>query len=183
MSGKAKKPKPTQQERALAERGANEYNRYVTEYSPLVGKIKDDIRVTDGERSAVRGAANADVTMASRDSGTGPVQGGSGRSVFSLAGRSVAAGTAGGAARGEAVQAAENNELAGLQKLARFGRGLADNSTLGLSNAAQQATSVSIAKARASNQAKDDLMTAVGTGVGMYTTVKGAKVAGEKPRE
>jgi hypothetical protein len=142
-------PAPTAQERALAERGANEFNRYTTEFAPLAGKLREDIRVTDGERASVKGAAAADMAMATRDPGTGGTGRGSGRAVFSMAGNSVSRGTATGKAQGAAVQAVENNELTGMQKLARTGRNLADNSTLGLSSSARRATREVIAESRA----------------------------------
>lgn len=175
MASGSEKPQVTEQERALAKRGANEFNRYQTKFAPLAKTLVSDIRATAGERASVAGAANADVALATRDSGTGPAGGGAGRVVMSLADRATNRAVAAGTAEGTAVQAVANNELTGLQKLARIGRNLADSADIGLTSSARRATDNSISKASA---AHERLATAIDAGAGAYGYFK--KPAGAK---
>ena len=78
------------------------------------------------------------------------------------------AGARGLAAAG-AIQGVEDAELAGKTRLAKFGRGLADDTRISLTQGAQRATELAMAKARADYSKQQGLLELGGTLAGAAT--------------
>lgn len=194
---KPKTPKATEQEKALAERGANEFNDFVTRGVPIARKFSD--LITNPRHAArLAGQANAEVAQAfagedaegfqtALASGGVP---GSGSTVTALTLPSVKQASASGLATGRSVQAAKDRELTGLRKAAAFGRGVADTSSVGLRSAADTRTQESIVEANARTARyvsnigaiNDVVKSAGGTAIGDYSYGKElAKFAADNP--
>jgi len=146
--GKAPKQKASAREKALAERAAREWNDYVTRFAPAEDALLAKLRDTEGAIERGRAEAGKAAAEAFGGDDAAYMAGGlrvgqalnSGSSVLGLADRVHGlAGAAGQGAAG-AERAAKERELKGLLKMAAFGRGLADDSTLSLARAGREET-------------------------------------------
>lgn len=170
------KPKPTDQERALADVAARDWDRYKASYVPAENQYVSRLRATPGDFAAARGAAIADVEQAtagaaSRIIGAGDIS--SGRSQMALADLYATKGTARGAAVNQAQLARENVELRGLSKMAAFGRGLADQSRVGLASTAAEANQKNIDELRNKISEQNALLEGASGLAGAYAGYKG----------
>lgn len=183
-------PAPTAQERELAAVGAEQWNDYARRYAGPGGvneKFIASTRTTEGDRLAAGGQVGADAAQAERDVQAGVKRSGLARGVTSASGATIAAmGTTGselastaGRAKGVAVQAADDTQLAADFKLASFGRGLGDVSQVGLQQGTARATELINRDARAKFQESQAMMEAAGTGIGMYAQTQ--DLFGKKP--
>ena len=159
MSSKPEKTPPTEQERSLAEKGANEWNDYQQRFVPLESSFTRQIQAMPEQSANLAGTATAGVwqsmgTLPGATKLSGLVKAYNGQSE----GLAMAASTA---ARG-----GEDARMRGLLKIVTYGRGLADQSTSSLSSLADSATRAAIANTSAANAKNDAIMTAVGTAVG-----------------
>lgn len=160
MSSSPEKTPPTEQERSLAERGANEWNDYQQRFVPLESSFTRQIQAMPEKSADMAGSATATMwqEMGTLPGGTklsGLVKAYNGQSE----GLAMAASTA---ARG-----GEDAKIRGLLKMATYGRGLADQSSSALSSLADSATRAAIANTSAVNTRKDAITTAFGTAGGI----------------
>lgn len=184
-------PAPTEQERALAKVGAEQWNDYATRYAGPGGvneKFIQSTRATEGDKLAAGGQVAADAAQAGRAVKQSEKQAGLARGVGSSSGATIAgmSGTSTelasteGRAKGMAVQSAEDVQLAADFKLASFGRGLEDVSRLGLQQGTARATRLVNRKAEEKFKSSQALLQAAGTGLGMYAQTK--DLFGKKPK-
>lgn len=180
--GKPKKAKPTQEERALAERGAREHNYFTENFLPAYDRFTQLVRPSGDDRARV--GAEASATAAAETAGAGLdsalVSQGLQRGVAPGAATLMqigdesnrfAAGVGTGRAEGET--ALERRELSGLMKASANLRGLADQSTMGMAGAGRRATQAALDKNRRDQEWRQSLTSAAMTGVGMYGGHKG----------
>ena len=173
---KPKDPKPTAQERALAEVAAKDWNDYQQRYVPVESQFVDRIRASEGDLASARGSAVADVEQAVAGAGDRIIGSGDatrGAAKMGLADAAIAKGKARGAAVNEATLARENAELRGLSKMAAFGRGLADQSRVGLASVASGANQRNIDDLRTKIAEQNLLIEGIGGAVGTYAGYKG----------
>lgn len=179
---KPKKEGPTAEERALAERSANEWNYFVENFMPaqdrfvqLVRPSGDDRQRIGAEASATAAAETAgaglDAAMVARDLEQGVAP--SSRVLFQMGDESnrFAAGVGAGRAAGETEL--ENRELRGLMKASANMRGLADQSQMGLEGAGRRNTEAALRENIRDQEWRQSLVSAGMTGLGMYGGYKG----------
>ncbi len=148
--GSAKGPKdpgPSAQERALADVAAEELRRSREVFGPLTERMIRNVRATDAERALATGEAAADVAIANRAPRRGFGGGrriGSGRDIYARFNQNIGRSVASGSAEAGALQAVDDAELAGLRKVAAFGRNLQDDARVGFRRGAARATRRSI---------------------------------------
>ena len=165
-------PAPTADEKELARKAALEWNDYVDRYTPLEDKMIALATPRPGDVERLRGEANAVAaaglskefqTTAAKQLSRGASPRGLGAAFGELAG---AQGQAAGAGMAKAEAAVKDRELKTKTKLTAFGRGLADQSMLGLSRAAQDSTRLAIESFKAKQREKEARMEALGTVLG-----------------
>lgn len=177
-------PAPTAQERTLAGVGAEQWNDYARRYAGPGGvneKFIQTTRTTEGDVRRVKGTVSADSAIAARQLKQDTAQVRAKRGVSSGSGASIAQGfgdvmdiaSTKGRAQGVAEQSAEDAQLAADFKLASFGRGLAEESQVGLQQGVSRATSLVREDAIARAEERQQLLSAAGTGLGMYSQTKG----------
>ena len=168
-------PEPTAQERAMAEKGANEWADFKERFAPQITDFVSRTRTTEGDRVQAAGAVSADSALANRGAAGSAmrrafIQGGNASAIMTEDGNDVAATL--GKAQGRVVQAADERETEADLKLSAFGRGLSDNADLGMRSAAANATSSVIQKAENKfaerNAWKDGLASVAGASVRKY---------------
>lgn len=181
--GGSQTPAPTQQERELARVGAEQWNDYARTYAGEGGvndKFIQATRATEADRQSAAAQVGADSAMATRKSladtdNLARARGISSSSPAALAAASAdmnSASRAKGLAVGKAVQGVDDTETAANFKLASFGRGLADDSRVGLQSQVRRATDLVNSDAQSRYAEKASVLGAVGTGIGMYTAFK-----------
>lgn len=137
MSGGGGTPKATQQEKALAQQGARQWNRFVTDFVPATHQNVERTRasVSDardiGSASSAQGAA---ATAGMRPSGPG------GRGVMGM--HRASAGTSAGTAKGvtSARTGLKAREMSGLLGASAVGQGVRDQGTQGMVAVGNRAT-------------------------------------------
>ena len=166
-------PGPTEQERASAERGANEWNDFSARAVPLSDKY---ISIVDDPNRATRLEGNASADVAAATSGgaragldailsSGSKGGGAAASAVSLAPLQRASAT--GKAMNSAKRTADDLQLTGLAKMSAFGRGVSFQSSDNLAQANANATQEAIADAAAKTQKYVSTLDAIGRAAGM----------------
>lgn len=146
--GSADPPKPTEEEKALAERAAREWNDYIDRYIPLEDKAIELSSPKPGDIDRLRGEASATAALGLRGAHATAVNKnlqrgaglGSAATATDLAEPSRVFGSAVGLGAAQAERAVKDRELAAKTKLTAFGRGLGDQSTLGLSRLGSDST-------------------------------------------
>lgn len=193
MSGsKPDTPAPTAQERELAAVGAEQWNDYAKRYAGPGGvneKFIASTRTTEGDRKAAAGIVGADAAAASRDVKQTQQRVGLARGISSASGATVAGmgktsaemASTEGRAKGMAVQAADDTQLAADFKLASFGRGLGDVAQVGLQQGTARATELVNKDAVAKFEKSQQMLQAAGTGLGMYAQTQ--DLFGKKPKQ
>jgi len=147
MGSKPKKPKASEHEKALTKDAASRWNDHVTRYVPVENEFIKRSKATADKVMAARGIANADAGLAMgkvkqqqelglASQGAAP---GSGRAVMAGADLTEAYAEASGAGQAGMQQAVFDQQQNATVKMAAFGRGLQDQSALGLGNAARTA--------------------------------------------
>lgn len=166
-----KKAKASEQEKALAKDSATRWNDYVTRYVPVENEFIKRTKATADKVAAARGIANADAGLAAgkareqqelglASQGAAP---GSGRAVAAGADLNEAYAEASGAGQASQQQAVHDQEQNVKVKMSAFGRGLQDNTALGMGDAARTAQSAVMGKfERKVNQSNFMLNTATG---------------------
>lgn len=195
--GGGSKQEPTAEEKALARRGANEFNDYVDRFLPVEDKFYELSRATDASREQQRGAANAEAAMAHAESrqglGDAMARSGSapssGRAVLGTSDLSDAQAEGSAMAQGEADRAVQDREQNARVKMSAFGRELSDQSSMSLRDSGRRAQD---AAGRAQERAIQDRQALIssassvaGLGVakatsGPYSGVKGVQRGSEQ---
>lgn len=166
-------PAPTTDEKELARKAALEWNDYVERYTPLEDKMIELATPRPGDVERLRGEANAVAAAglskdfqatAAKRLARGASPAGLGAAIGEL---SDAQGQAAGAGLSKAEAAVKDRELKTKTKLTAYGRGLQDQSMLGLSRAAQDSTRLAIESFKAKQKEKDARMEALGTALGV----------------
>jgi len=155
MSGGPDKPKPTAKEKALAERAAQDWNRYQQLFKPVENALISDIRATEDKGDLVRGMAATNVGLKSTnvlDQLSGGIQGQGGHGLKALTGMAATQGRAKGLGVAGAQQALETRELQGLVNMAGVGRNLGAMSMQSLGQAASNAARREIQDAQFKNR-------------------------------
>lgn len=164
MSGGSKKQKPTRQERALAEIGAKQWNRF-REMAPALHQTVDRTRASTSDVQDL--AAGASAQAAAQSVGMRPA-GPGGAGVMAMhdvaAGQADAAGTAAASAR----SSAQAREMQGLMSAAALGRGIADDGIQGMAAGGQQAQAQAAQRVQQRQQMRQGLTSAAAMGVGAY---------------
>jgi hypothetical protein len=167
-------PAPTAEERALAGRAANEWNDYLERYVPLEDQAIAAAAYDPNKTARLQGETSAMAALGTK----GDVAAGVKRTLQTGAGLSGAmtrmaaddptraAASAGGLGAALAERSVRDRELQAKQKLTAFGRGLADQSTLGLSRLGQTRTEETLTNYKAKQAEKAAKMEAAGTALG-----------------
>lgn len=151
-SGSPKKPEATAEEKALAQRGVESYNRYIDRYAPLE---EDSIAASDRPTVNLRsGRANADLMQeADKAATTALTSAPVGQGVTALGKLNAALSSAGAVGRGEAVVGDRTYRDQRTLEAIQTGLGQAGKSTSALAGLASQASANSLAKYRAETTA------------------------------
>lgn len=176
MSGsKPKKPKPTEQERALAQRGASDWNDYVNKFAPVALQLAEDVRVgaddvrdlgTAVSSRAAQAFAGADSDLVRLRRAPGGAAGGANVIGLGDSRRSEARARGLGLAGGRVGLL--GREQAGLAAVAASGRGVQSQGVQGMAHAGLLATDAAIAEELRRQEYRQGLISAVGSGIGMY---------------
>jgi hypothetical protein len=172
FGGSPDDPDPTTQEQALAEVAVKDWNDYKYRYIPVENQYLSRIRATPGDYNSVRGAAVADVQQAVGGQAN-KIIGQASNSKAGLLDLVLATGQARGNAANQAQLARQTAELRGLSKMAAFGRGLADQSRVGLASTASGANAKNITDLQTDIDNTNMKLEAVGGGLGTYAGYKG----------
>lgn len=140
----------TEEERALAERGADQWNKYVTEYVPAALDLAQDSRVTEGDRRELASQSESAAAhqtpraagIAASSAGQGGMAGGGAISRLQDASTQQALMTAGGIAGGQVDL--DRREHGGLMQAVATGHGVDSLADGGHRDAARGATQSSI---------------------------------------
>lgn len=169
-SGSPKKPEATAEEKALAQRGVESYNRYIDRYAPL----EDDV-IAASDRPTVNlraGRANADLMQeASKEAGSLLTSAPVGQGVTALGKLNAALSSAGSTGRGEAIVGDRTYRDQRTLEAIKTGLGQAGNSTSALAGLASQAGANALSKYNAkvqsdlrSDSANNQLLTSIAGG-------------------
>ena len=165
-------PAPTQEERALAESGAKNWNRYVRDIVPVSGRFADLTRAGDGDRAMVnRGVINSvrdenysrGLTNALRRN---PLS--VGAAAMSVQRSNDAANSAIAAGVTQGASQLLDREARGLLSLASSGRQLQNTGTQTLGAAGRNAQEVAIAQGRNDRAFAQGLVSGASTIGGYY---------------
>jgi hypothetical protein len=162
MSSKPKTTGPTDQERAAAELGVNQWNDYQERYVPLENQYIQQMQNMPSKGAELAGIANADVWQQAKPLDTRAGLG-------ALKDSYLNTGTQLGLATSKAAQSASDTQLRGLLKMSAYGRGLADTSNNNLYSAGQTATQAAISQSKANQQSDDAWMGGLGLAAGAGT--------------
>ena len=140
----------TEEERALAERGADQWNKYVTEHVPAALDLAQDSRVTEGDRRELASQSESAAAhqtpraagIAASSAGQGGMAGGGAISRLQDASTQQALMTAGGIAGGQVDL--DRREHGGLMQAVATGHGVDSLADGGHRDAARGATQSSI---------------------------------------
>lgn len=168
-------PEPTAQERALAEKGVAEWQDFKTRFQPLTNDFIERTRTSEGDRIRAGGSISADSAIANRGAAGSAMRHAfvNGKNAPTmLTNDSLDTAATLGKAQGQAVQAADDQELDANLKLSAFSRGLSDDADISARSAAADATRSVIQKAENKfaerNAWKDGLAAVAGAGVRKY---------------
>ena len=172
---KPEKPKPSAQEKALAEVSAKKFNDYVNRYLPAEDVYRRGLDVTasdinkvesDAVGAAVKGLGSALVdkmTLAKK-----LAAGSSGSTALEVADLSSAMAGASGLGIAAGKRQLRQNRLRGLARLAALGRGLDAQAVSGLTGAGARATDVAIGEQSRRVEDAQNLSNALASAAGMY---------------
>lgn len=171
--GGAEKPKETAQERALAQRARSEWDYHTMAFKPAESGASALFADTASRRGIAQGVSNADIMQ---QLGTLPAVGVNGAPRAAVALHDI-----GSSARERAINDAtagvRDNHRSGLMRLAKYGRGIADDSHQGLASAARNATSSALQQSRIKTQQNMDNLAGLahvgGAAFGKYAERKG----------
>jgi hypothetical protein len=171
---KPKDPAPTQEEKALAERSANQWNDYLERYVPLEDQAIELAKYDPNKTARLQGETSAMAAMGTKGEAGKNVKTslkagaglGSGMTRSAAEDPTRAAASAGGLGAALAERSVRDRELQAKQKLTAFGRGLADQSTMGLSQLGRTRTDEALTKYKHKQDEKNEQLAAVGTALG-----------------
>lgn len=181
--GGPKKPKESAQERALAQRGAQEWNRRVTAFLPVEDQYLRDTATGADDIAAVRGEAQSaaasggatelrGLSTALRGAGTSMA---SGLGVQAIGAQSRAQAQAAGEGEAAAMPALLERQARGRLGVISTGRGLSGLASSGLQGAAQIATQRAIDHRARQQAMTQGLISGISSGAGMYVGARGLK--------
>jgi hypothetical protein len=136
------KPKPTQEERALAERGAREFNRFVDDFVPAIHKSVEEAQATSSDFRDVGAQTSAEA--ASSGSSTRELARAGPTAVRQAGAENRGLDRARGTALAQAVPQFEQRENQAMLSAAQQGRGVAGQASQSAARAGNQATSAGI---------------------------------------
>lgn len=179
---KAKAPKPSKHEIALAETAKKKFAIYKRLYRPLQTEMLKRSSATPAKINAAKGLVNADIQQGSsrRDSkihaaGVGAgFQSGSNRVVLARGKNADAVASAQGVGASSATQAINARDRQGKINFIKVGHGVASQNLRTTAQLAQQATSRAIGAAQNKMDESNALSEAFGTAAGGYAAYKGA---------
>lgn len=177
---KPKTPPPTAAEIALAERGVNEWNRYVQAGIPAQDKFLKYTKANAADENSLvsAGVADAakatggvtDIVSADLAAGAGPS---SGRSALSLSDAATGFATGKAGAKINARDALRRREHGGIMKALAGMRGLADDSRQGLITEGRINTQSAIDSMQRKTESRQSIVSALSSAAGMYAGHKG----------
>lgn len=189
-SSKPKKPKPSAEEKALARNAAKDWNDYQQRFVPVENSFIAELTPDKGEVAQLRGRQAADIAQAQKGADASLVSAsaagglGAGRSVMARHSQSLGGAKARSGAVTGADTALRNRKLAGMMKMAAFGRGLNDSRQVSSISAAGDATSRYVGDIRNDTFLRGERLGAIGTAAGTamssYTAFGGG---GTKPAQ
>lgn len=139
--GSPKKPKPTAQERALAEVSSQQWADYNTRFRPLIAQVNRQNVSTTGEKSIAMGRAATDVAIASAGADRGVT-----RNALDVQTTALSRAGARGNATAGARLAMDDQEIAGMTRMVAHGRNIADDTRTSMISAGRDATASAIGK-------------------------------------
>jgi len=154
---KPEMPKQSEQEKALAEVGAKQWNNYVDMYVPQEARHLEELRSTEAEEARTAGRSSADIEVAKAGakrarrgaSFSAGMKNSDGATKMSTAlGNDTAAGSKGDVMASIDV-AGDTEELRGLASVVALGRNKTNNAVSGMADIAQRKTGLAIAKMNA----------------------------------
>ena len=162
--GKAKgEPAPSESERALAEAGADRWNRFVSDLSPAIKQFVDLSRTSQSARRDIGAQASAEAARA----GAGfRARGGQGASVAQAYDLSAAGAALPGTASASADTGLRTRENQSLMAASSIGRGVGDAGIDGLVAAGNRATTVGINDTLRATEMRQGLISAAATAAG-----------------
>lgn len=173
--GGGKDGKPTAGEKALAVKGANDFNYYQNKFVPLENSFISSLESTGADRRRLGGQGVADVAQQVKGADRAIVNGTlskmgtgleAGRSVMQRAGLRQAEAEPRADAVTGAREASRARELDGMQKMVAFGRGLSDSASLNARNRASNEASAAASKLQNQLDRSDQNMEVLGAAVG-----------------
>ena len=180
------KPKPSEQEKALAKVAKAKFDIYEQNYRPLVKKRLHETTLTEDKVNTAKGLAHADIMSGNKgrdaDITRAGLRGGLGigdsRAVLSRAAGQRAEDVVGGHAAAGSRRGVQSVDRAGKMEHINLGHGLASQSQASMSTLARNATSSAIQNAQSDLVKSDSLMTGLGNFAG-FAYGKGG--FGQKP--
>lgn len=160
-----KKTKPSEQERALAQVGAEKWNHFVTRLSPAIHRGVDLSRATEADRRDI--GAQASGSIAAELSQFKP-RAGAGRSVMAAHEASNLQSAVPAAAMAEAEPALQQREQRGLIGAVALGRSVQDQGTRGMADVGRRATETAAQKLQHRTDLRRGLISGAATLAGAY---------------
>jgi len=173
MGGKSSssKPKPTGQERALAEEGARKFNTFARDFLPLKEDFLRGVRTSGTERDALGGDIAAGVAervssaSGDRDLAARSIQSGR-RGGLDFVDAATAQASGVGSGRANLESEIEEREIRGLLRATSLGRGLDDQAQVGTADIGRRATEEGIDRAQNRFDTRRSLVSSAATGLG-----------------
>jgi len=169
--GGSDEPEPTEEERALAKRGAQRWNRYVEDIVPATGTFAENIR----SDASAKATADRQVVNPVRSQSQGNLRNAMMGNPRSTGGAAMALQQADNQASSTISQGANtarsdlmNRENRGLLALASSGRELQNQGTTGLARAGRDALQASAQQSENDMRFRQGITSALATGAGAY---------------
>jgi hypothetical protein len=181
MSGGGDEVKPTPEMEAQAQKAAEEWNEYYTNYRPAEDVLIDSVRATPDKVDKAQGIAVTDIGLqfnGALDNAQAGIGGNAGRGLRTLSNMRDSSAGMKGMATENAANAMDNQELQGLIRLGGFGRGLGNIAMDNLSNAASQSARSAIKAVQGKQKMNQVYGNAVGQAVGFGVHQYGKAPAG-----
>lgn len=180
-SKKAKTPKPTAQEIALANRSKKQFELYKRLYRPLHKELLARTAATPERRAIARGIVNADIQQASKKASgnllarglAGGISGHSNRSILARGAQGVARSAVGASGAARATQGVNTRDLQGRINFARIGLGVVGQNLQSQAQLARTATAGAIQDAQLDAARSDAIATGLGNFAGFATGTQG----------
>jgi len=152
----------TEEERGLAETGAAKWNDYQQRFVPVENNIIEQIKATPEKAQELAGIANADVHQQFEPVSTSTNLRGL-VDAYDRQGKVLAN------AVPKAAGSVNDTQMQGMLKMAAYGRGLSDQAALSTYKVGSNATQTAVNAANKKAAKETDMLSSVGTAVGMGT--------------